>query len=330
MTPEQPPPTKPVRKLVVEVSDARDLLPKDGLGSSSAYVVADFDGQKKRTSTISRSLNPVWNESMEFVVSDPSTMEYEELEIEVFNDKRLSNGSNRKNHFLGRVKVYGTQFARREEAGLIYFQLEKKSVFSWIRGEIGLRIYYYDDVEVAGDQEKDNDNVQAQPPPSEKEAPPQQQQQPQPEVRVMEVPAPTEFPTENLHPPPMVTVEEPPPAVTVQMENHHQHHGIPPPVNPEYPPEMRRMQAGRVGVGFGGGERVRVLKRPDNGDYSPRVIPRRSAKPESERIPAYDLVEPMQVFVCKNRQSSRSITERKPLCENRSLRPIKARDPKTR
>ncbi|CAI9281389.1 unnamed protein product [Lactuca saligna] len=296
--PPQPPPTRPVRRLVVDVVEARDLLPKDGLGSSSAYVVADFDGQKKRTSTISRSLNPVWNESLEFVVSDPSTMEYEELEIEVFNDKRLSNGSARKNHFLGRVKLYGSQFARKGDEGLIYFQLEKKSVFSWIRGEIGLRIYYYDDLEVVADQEPNNDN--SQPPPCEKEAPPQQQQQQQEgrqqeDVR-MEGPAPTEVVMENSQPPPMATGEEAPPAVTVHMENHHnqQHQGIHPPFHPEYPPEIRRMQASRVGVATGGGDRVRVLKRPDNGDYSPRVIPRRSANGESERIPAYDLVEPMQ------------------------------------
>ncbi|KAL4584040.1 hypothetical protein LXL04_008630 [Taraxacum kok-saghyz] len=263
--PPPPPPTKRIRRLIVDVADARDLLPKDGLGSSSAYVVADFDGQKKRTSTISRSLNPVWNESLEFVVSDPSTMEYEELEIEVFNDKRLSNGSARKNHFLGRVKLYGSQFARKGDEG--------------------------------GDQDTNNDNAQ-QPPPSEKEGPPQPQQEGRKleDVR-MEAPAPTEVVTENLHQPPMVTVEEAPPAVTVQMENHHnqQHHGIhPPPFHPEYPPEIRRMQTGRVGVGIGGGDRVRVLKRPDNGDYSPRVIPRRSANGEPERIPAYDLVEPMQ------------------------------------
>ncbi|MFS7999693.1 putative C2 domain, phosphoribosyltransferase, C2 domain superfamily [Helianthus anomalus] len=319
MTPDQqqppPPPSKPIRKLVIEVADARDLLPKDGLGSSSAYVVADFDGQKKRTSTISRSLNPVWNETLEFIVSDPSSMEYEELEIEVFNDKRMSNGSARKNHFLGRVKLYGTQFAKRENAGLIYFQLEKKSVFSWIRGEIGLRIYYYDDfLEINPDQVHDN-----APPPESIQQPPQQPQEERKveEVRVMENPNPNPNPTnipipipvqvpvhvesqgqgripqDNLPPPPIGGGEQDP----VEMENHYhnhnhqnpnQHQGIPP---PEYPQEMRRMQAGRVGVGS---ERVRVLKRP--GEYSPRVIPRRSTNAElrSERIPAYDLVEPMQ------------------------------------
>nr|GEX95513.1 protein QUIRKY [Tanacetum cinerariifolium] len=253
MTPEQqqqpPPPTRPVRKLVIDVVEARDLLPKDGLGSSSAYVVADFDGQKKRTSTISRSLNPVWNESLEFVISDPNTMEYEELEIEVFNDKRMSNGSTRKNHFLGRVKIYGSQFARKGDEGLIYFQLEKKSVFSWIRGEIGLRIYYYDDVEIV-DQEPHPENPQQ--PPSEKEQPQQPPQHMQPQ---QEGPPPTEHMTDNLHQPQMMSEEPPPqhpPPMTVQMEHHHpnyqNHQGSPPPPPSDYPPDIRRMQTGRVRV----------------------------------------------------------------------------------
>lgn len=137
----QPQPPRAVRKLIVEVIEARDLLPKDGQGSASAYVVADFDGQKRRTSTKFRDLNPVWKEALDFLVSDPQNMEYEELEIEVYNDKKYCNatGTARKNHFLGRVKLYGTQFAKRGDEGLVYFPLEKKSVFSWIRGEIGLR-----------------------------------------------------------------------------------------------------------------------------------------------------------------------------------------------
>ena len=90
--PQQPPqPQRTIRKLIVEVVDARDLLPKDGQGSSSAYVVADFDGQRKRTATKYKDLNPVWNEPLEFVVSDPDNMDYEELEIEVLNDKRYGN-----------------------------------------------------------------------------------------------------------------------------------------------------------------------------------------------------------------------------------------------
>ncbi|KAL0294642.1 UNVERIFIED_CONTAM: protein QUIRKY [Sesamum radiatum] len=82
--PDQPKPPTTVRKLIVEVIEARDLLPKDGQGSSSPYVVADFDGQKRRTSTVERNLNPVWNEALEFVVSDPKTMEFEELNVEIY------------------------------------------------------------------------------------------------------------------------------------------------------------------------------------------------------------------------------------------------------
>ncbi|KAJ6407754.1 hypothetical protein OIU84_011118 [Salix udensis] len=153
-------PTQTVRKVLVEVVDARDLLPKDGQGSSSAYVIAEFDGQKKRTTTKYRDLNPVWKEAFEFTVSDPNNMEFEELEIEVFNDKKFCNGSGRKNHFLGRVKVYGSQFSKRGDEGIVYFPLEKKSVFSWIRGEIGLRICYYDELL--------EDDKQQPPPPPEK------------------------------------------------------------------------------------------------------------------------------------------------------------------
>ncbi|EXB20733.1 Multiple C2 and transmembrane domain-containing protein 2 [Morus notabilis] len=296
--PQQQPPT--IRKLIVEVIEAKDLLPKDGQGSASAYVVADFDGQRRRTCTKFRDLNPVWNEALDFLVSDPDNMDFEELEIEVYNDKRYCNatGTAKKNHFLGRVKLYGTQFARRGNEGLVYFPLEKKSVFSWIRGEIGLRIYYFDEIV--------------------EEAPPQQQQQPPPEDvppekpkspprvmiveeggRIFEVPAPIEG---HPHPipevvhsvPPVVVIEESPPNVV-------HYHAEPTPV-PEmagppteavhnFPvPEVRKMETRRAV----GGERVRILRKP-NGEYSPKVISGKFAgETTTERIHPYDLVEPMQ------------------------------------
>ncbi|GMY15678.1 protein QUIRKY isoform X1 [Fagus crenata] len=268
-----PPAALTIRKLVVEVVEARDLLPKDGQGSSSPYVVVDFDGQKKRTSTKYRDLNPVWNEMIEFVVSDPEHMDSEELDIEVFNDKRYgtNSGSGRKNHFLGRVKMYGSQFAKRGEEGLVYLALEKKSVFSWIRGEIGLKIYYYDQL-----AEEAHPPPQNPPPP---EDPPQSQEKP---ILL----APTEICHEGTHSPPHRIIEEP------QVVHYHSE----PPADPDMPaqqpeaqytPEIRKMQRGG-----NGGDRVRILRRP-NGDYSPRVISGKFAT-ESERIHPYDLVEPMQ------------------------------------
>lgn len=279
-----------IRKLIVEVVDARDLLPKDGQGSSSPYVIVDFDGQKKRTSTKFRNLNPVWNEKLEFIVNDPKSMEYEELEIEVFNDKRMCNGSgnSRKNHFLGRLKLYGSQFATRGEEGLVYFPLEKKSVFSWIKGEIGLRIYYYD--ELVEEQPK----TEGLPPEKEVATPAETRKSPVvEEVRFpVETIAMMHVPHErSLSPPPVVTIEESPP--TVAMHTEHRHHAtedvhstaVHPPSH--FPPDVRRMQNARVGCG----ERVRVLKRP-NGDFSPRIIRGRFSS-DSEKIPTYDLVEPL-------------------------------------
>ncbi|KAL6997125.1 hypothetical protein U1Q18_007247 [Sarracenia purpurea var. burkii] len=64
----------------------------DYQGSSNPYVLVDFDGHKKQSSTVSRKLNPIWNKTFEFEVHDTKTMEYEKLEIKVFNDKRMRIG----------------------------------------------------------------------------------------------------------------------------------------------------------------------------------------------------------------------------------------------
>nr|GMC52660.1 protein QUIRKY [Ipomoea batatas] len=294
-----------IRKLVIEVIDARNLLPKDGQGSSSAYVVVDFDGQKRRTSTVCRNLNPVWNEVLEFVVSDPKTMEFEELEIDVYNDKKLSNGNARKNQFLGRVKVYGTQFARRGEEGLIYFQLEKRSVFSWVRGELGLKIYYYD--ELVQEEEPPPEEQPPPPPPP----PPQEEMRKSPTVimldeprpRIIEIPGCSDVAMDAREPsPPIVTIEESPPPMTgPPPELQQQHYGppheeappgmnMPPPM--EYPPEVKKMQAGRVG------EAVRVLKRQKD-EYSPRVITGKFAEKSEKTTSQFDLVEPMLYLYVK-------------------------------
>lgn len=271
----------------MEVIDARDLLPKDGQGSSSPYVVADFDGQRKRTATKYKDLNPVWNEPLEFIVSDPENMDYEELEIEVLNDKRYGNSSTaRKNHFLGRVKLYGTQFSKRGDEGLVYFQLEKKSVFSWIRGEIGLRIYYYDDL------------VEEAPPPPQEDPPPEKPRSPAvvvvEEGRVFEVQGGQVETTihEGSYSPPIVVIEQsPPPMVQMHSEQPVQemsgHHPQP---EVHFQPEVRKMETHRVAPM---GERVRILRRP-NGDYSPKVISGKFAAEATERIHPCELVEPMQ------------------------------------
>ncbi|KAK6139747.1 hypothetical protein DH2020_026507 [Rehmannia glutinosa] len=132
-----------VRKLIVEVVDARNLLPKDGHGASSPYVILDFHGQRRKTRTVIRDLNPAWNESLEFNVGKTSEVLGDMLELDVFHDKNI--GPTTRNNFLGRVRLSSSQFVKKGEEALIYYPLEKKNLFSWIQGEIGLKIYFVDD-----------------------------------------------------------------------------------------------------------------------------------------------------------------------------------------
>lgn len=132
-----------VRKLIVEVVDARNLLPKDGHGTSSPYVLVDFYGQRRRTHTVVRDLNPTWNATLTFNVGKASDIFGDTLELDVYHDKNY--GPTRRNNFLGRIRLSSSQIVRKGEEALIYFPLEKKYLLSWIQGEIGLKIYYVDE-----------------------------------------------------------------------------------------------------------------------------------------------------------------------------------------
>ncbi|XP_051216284.1 multiple C2 domain and transmembrane region protein 16 [Lolium perenne] len=180
-----------VRKLVVEVVEARNLLPKDGTGTSSPYARADFDGQRRKTRTVPRDLNPAWNEPLEFNFPGPGSggvdpVAGEPLEIAVFHDVRV--GPSRRNNFLGRVRLDARQFVRKGEEALIYFPLEKKNFFSWVRGDIGLKVYYLDEPLVPPEPEPTAND----PPAADAEA-------------AKDVPAPAD-------PPPVQTEEPSPPA----------------------------------------------------------------------------------------------------------------------
>ncbi|CAA2947126.1 QUIRKY [Olea europaea subsp. europaea] len=153
------------RKLTVEVCDAKNLMPKDGQGTASAYVILDFEGQRRRTKTIFRDLNPQWGEKLEFLVHDVESMASEMLELNVYNDKK----SVKRSTFLGKVKIAGSTFVKSgEEVPLIYYPLEKRSVFSQIKGEIGLKVWYVDE-EPPPAEEAVVEKSDATPPPAEEE-----------------------------------------------------------------------------------------------------------------------------------------------------------------
>eukprot|EP00250_Pteridium_aquilinum_P034631 c7852_g1_i1 orf=32-442(+) len=131
------------KKLVVKVVNARNLMPKDGQGSASAFVQVVFDGQRKTTRPIVKDLNPIWEETFEFPITDIADMANEVLEIDVFDNSRKPVG--KKSKFLGRVSLNGSEFVEQGKETLNFYRLDKRGLFSLVRGELGLIIYYIDD-----------------------------------------------------------------------------------------------------------------------------------------------------------------------------------------
>lgn len=135
-------------KLVVEVLDASDLMPKDGQGSASPYVEVEFEEQRQRTQTKSRDLNPQWNERLVFNVGgSPGELHRRTIEVVVYNDRQGggAHGHHDKN-FLGRARISGASVPFSEsEASVQRYPLDKRGLFSHIRGDVSLRMYLIHD-----------------------------------------------------------------------------------------------------------------------------------------------------------------------------------------
>uniref|UniRef100_A0A0E0DKD9 Glutathione peroxidase n=1 Tax=Oryza meridionalis TaxID=40149 RepID=A0A0E0DKD9_9ORYZ len=151
-------------KLGVEVASAHDLMPKDGQGSASACVELMFDGQRFRTAIKDKDLNPVWNERFYFNVSDPSNLPELALEAYVYNINRSIDGSR---SFLGKVRIAGTSFVPFPDAVVMHYPLEKRGMFSRVKGELGLKVYITNDPSIkASNPLPAMDPVSNNPPPT--------------------------------------------------------------------------------------------------------------------------------------------------------------------
>ncbi|XP_020984083.1 protein QUIRKY isoform X1 [Arachis duranensis] len=128
-------------KLGVEVTGAHDLMPKDGQGSCSSFVELHFDGQEFRTTTKDKDLSPVWNEKFYFNITDPSRLPNLTLAACVYHYNK-STGSK---VFLGKVHLTATSFVPYADAAVLHYPLEKKVVFSRVKGELGLKVFVTDD-----------------------------------------------------------------------------------------------------------------------------------------------------------------------------------------
>ncbi|KAJ8759464.1 hypothetical protein K2173_007075 [Erythroxylum novogranatense] len=125
-------------RLVVEVVGASDLMPKDGQGSANPFVEVEFDKQRQRTQIKPKDLNPYWNEKLVFNVNSPADLPNKTIDVEVYNDRK----SGYHKSFLGRVRISGNSVPLSEtEANIQRYPLDKRGLFSHIKGDIALRVF---------------------------------------------------------------------------------------------------------------------------------------------------------------------------------------------
>ncbi|XP_031250537.1 FT-interacting protein 7 isoform X1 [Pistacia vera] len=127
-------------KLVVQILDATDLMPKDGQGSVNPFVEVEFDGQKQRTQTKPKDLNPSWNEALVFTIHNLHDLPNETIHVTMYHDPKGGHGHHM--NFLGRVRISGVSIPLSEsEANVQRYPLEKRGLFSHIKGDIALKFY---------------------------------------------------------------------------------------------------------------------------------------------------------------------------------------------
>ncbi|KAG0576152.1 hypothetical protein KC19_5G059000 [Ceratodon purpureus] len=126
-----------VRKLMVEVVAAKALMPKDGQGSTNAYCVLDYAGQRRRTRVKPKDLDPAWNEKFEFLINDIGMPG--DLDITIQNER--NSGTGRRSSFLGKVTIPISAVPNKPEA-IRWFPLQKRGLFSHIKGDLGLKIWW--------------------------------------------------------------------------------------------------------------------------------------------------------------------------------------------
>ncbi|XP_050214682.1 FT-interacting protein 7 [Mercurialis annua] len=130
-------------KLIVQILGATDLMPKDGQGSCNPFVQVDFDEQRQRTHTKIRDLNPSWNgEELVFNVGNQRDLSGKTIEVVVYHERQGHDTSGHDKNFLGRVRISGDSVSLSEsEASIHRYPLEKRGLFSNIKGDIALKIF---------------------------------------------------------------------------------------------------------------------------------------------------------------------------------------------
>ncbi|KAG6607485.1 FT-interacting protein 7, partial [Cucurbita argyrosperma subsp. sororia] len=130
-------------KLVVHVLDAAGLLSKHA-HSANPFVEVHFDHQKQRTLTKHTHLHPYWNEKLLFNISDPKAFPDNTIDVVVYSERKSGHCPD----FLGRVRISGMSVTLSEQdADFQRYPLDKRGLFSNVKGDIGIRMYVIHDHE---------------------------------------------------------------------------------------------------------------------------------------------------------------------------------------
>ncbi|WJX49540.1 hypothetical protein P8452_35962 [Trifolium repens] len=127
-----------MNKLVVEVHDASDLMPKDGKGSANPFVQITFDEQEVTTQTKYKDLNPYFNEKFVFNINTSRDLAHKTVEVCVYNHNEKKPSS--KKNFLGRVRISGNSIPLSESESII-----KRYPLEHSKGDIALKMIAFHD-----------------------------------------------------------------------------------------------------------------------------------------------------------------------------------------
>eukprot|EP00357_Protocruzia_adherens_P005978 CAMPEP_0114996678 /NCGR_PEP_ID=MMETSP0216-20121206/14459_1 /TAXON_ID=223996 /ORGANISM="Protocruzia adherens, Strain Boccale" /LENGTH=501 /DNA_ID=CAMNT_0002360939 /DNA_START=58 /DNA_END=1563 /DNA_ORIENTATION=+ len=144
--------------VVVNVFEARDLLPKDTNGFSDPYTVVTFGSQQQKTRFISGTLNPIWEENFVFEVEPHQDMT---LQMDIFDYDQWA-----KDDFEGRALFDVTSLEDQKQHDMWLRLTEKDDPETATHGTIKLGIQwvrnkraYYE--ELLGEREEEIAEVQA-------------------------------------------------------------------------------------------------------------------------------------------------------------------------